>query len=89
MKKTANAKVAPKRIGVFSMTKEECREVITIIIGAYPNFLMGRTVETVYKSWFRALKDSSYDETLKNLDRWIDENNTPPFIKNIKPWGGY
>ena len=60
-----------------------------IIIGAYPNFLMGRTVETVYKSWFRALKDSSYDETLKNLDRWIDENNTPPFIKNIKPWGGY
>ena len=51
------------------MTKEECREVITIIIGAYPNFLMGRTVETVYKSWFRALKDSSYDETLKNLDR--------------------
>ena len=50
---------------------------------------MGRTVETVYKSWFRALKDSSYAETLKNLDRWIDENNTPPFIKNIKPWGGY
>lgn len=71
------------------MTKDECREIITIIIGAYPNFLMGRTVETVYKSWFRALKDSSYDETLKNLDRWIDENNTPPFIKNIKPWGGY
>lgn len=68
------------------MTKEECQEILDILVGAYPTFLNSRDPKSVFKAWYRSLRNSSYEETLKNIDRWIDENNYPPTISSIKPW---
>lgn len=71
------------------MTKEECKEIIETLNGIYPNFLNGRDLKIVYKAWYRYLKDSDYEDTMKNLDKWIEENTYPPTIRDIKPWNPY
>lgn len=71
------------------MTKEQCQEILDILVGAYPNFLNGREPRTIFKTWYRYLRDSSYEETLKNIDRWVQENNFPPTVNMIKPFEGH
>lgn len=71
------------------MTKEQCKEVLEIIIGAYPNFLMGRDPKIVLNSWHRVLKNSSYEDTLDNVDNWIANEQNPPTLKNIIPFIGH
>ncbi|MEG0367026.1 MAG: replicative helicase loader/inhibitor [Coprobacillus sp.] len=71
------------------MTIEECKEVLETIIGAYPNFLMGRQPSVVLNSWYRQLKNSSYEDVISNVDNWIADNDYPPTINYIKPWEGH
>lgn len=71
------------------MTKENVKELLDILIGTYPNFLNGRELKTVFKAWYRYLKDSNYEDAMQNLDEWIAENAYPPTIRDIKPWDPY
>lgn len=71
------------------MTKEECKNIIEILNGVYPNFLNGRKLEIVFKAWYRYLKDSNYEDTMCNLDEWIVENTYPPTIRDIRPFKPY
>lgn len=70
------------------MTEKETKELLAVIIGAYPDFLMGRSLGIVTKSWHRALKDSDFESAMRNVDNWIDQYNYPPTINYIKPWDG-
>lgn len=71
------------------MTNEQCQKMLDIIVGVYPSFLNGRDPKIVFRAWYRYLKDSDYEDTMKNLDKWIEENTYPPTIRDIKPWSPY
>ena len=62
------------------MTKEEAKEIITMVMGAYPRLDLDEEKISV---WFRFLIDKDYKTCLRNLIYHIENNPFPPSIADV------
>lgn len=65
------------------MTKEEMTELVNTLSNTYPNFMYGRNLTEVCKSWYEVMRGQDYKRVKEKLYAWILESEKPPLPCNL------
>ena len=65
------------------MESKEVGKLLDYVKAGYPNFLRDNDPAIVFDLWSRTLKDYEFDSVMKNLERYMLENEFPPKIKDL------